>query len=68
MSKEYYVIVDLYNLTYMQNGNPSKIEEADKFETVAKARKELKEYDKDFNGAIYKVKEYTRIILEKVEE
>lgn len=68
MSKEYYVIVDLYNLTYMQNGSPAKIEEADKFETVKEAKKELKTYDKDFNGAIYKVKEYTRINLEKVEE
>lgn len=68
MDKEYYVIVDLYNLTYMQNGNPVQIEEADKFETVTEAKEELKNYDEDFNGAIYKVKEYRSINLEKVED
>lgn len=68
MNKEYYVIVDLYNLNYMQNGNPAKIEDADKFETLEQAKKELKNYDEDFNGAIYKVKEYTSINLEKVED
>ena len=68
MDKEYYVIVDLYNLTYMQNGNSAQIEEADKFETVTEAKKELKNYDEDFNGAIYKVKEYRSINLEKVED
>lgn len=66
MNKEYYVIVDLYNLNYMQNGNPAKIEDADKFETLEQAKKELKNYDEDFNGAIYKVKEYTSINLKKV--
>lgn len=68
MSKEYYVIVDLYNLNYMQNGNPAKIDDADKFETLEQAKKELKNYDEDFNGAIYKVKEYRTINLEKMEE
>lgn len=68
MNKEYYVIVDLYNLNYMQNGNPAKIDDADKFETLEQAKKELKNYDEDFNGAIYKVKQYTTINLEKVED
>ena len=57
MSEFYYVIVDLENLTYMQNGNPCKIKEADKFETYEDAKKELNQYDKDANCAIYKVKE-----------
>ena len=52
----------------MKNGNPAKIDDADKFETVAKAKKELKNYDEDFNGAIYKVKEYRSINLEKMED
>lgn len=41
MSEFYYVIVDLENLTYMQNGNPCKIKEADKFETYEDAKKNL---------------------------
>lgn len=68
MNKEYYVIVDLYNLNYMQSGNPAKINDADKFETLEQAKEELKNYDEDFNGAIYKVKEYRKINLEKIEE
>ena len=67
MNKEYYVIVDLYNLNYMQSGNPVKIDNADKFETLEQAKEDLKNYDEDFNGAIYKVKEYRSINLEKVE-
>lgn len=66
MSSTYYVIVDLYNLTYQKAGNPAKLSEADKFKTLKDAEKELKDYDDDFNGAIYKVNEYTRIELEKV--
>lgn len=68
MNEEYYVIVDLYNLTYMKNGKPAKINDADKFETLEEAKKELKFYDEDFNGAIYKVKEYRSISLEKMED
>lgn len=68
MNREYYVIVDLYNLTYMQNGNPAKIEEADKFETLEEAKKELKTYDEDFNGAIYIVKEYINRQIRKAKE
>lgn len=67
MNKEYYVIVDLYNLNYMQSGNSAKINDADKFETLEQAKEELKNYDEDFNGAIYKVKEYRKINLEKME-
>lgn len=59
MSEFYYVIVDLENLTYMQNGNPCEIKEADKFETYEDAKKELNQYDKDANCAIYKIKETT---------
>lgn len=68
MSIEYYVIVDLYNLTYMKNGNPAKIDNADKFETLEQAKKELKNYDEDFNGTIYKVREHRTINLEKAED
>ena len=67
MNKEYYVIVDLYNLNYMQSGNLVKIDNADKFETLEQAKEDLENYDEDFNGAIYKVKEYRSINLEKVE-
>ena len=45
--EEYYVIVDLEDLSYMKNGDPCKINEADKFETYEKAKKELDLYDKD---------------------
>lgn len=67
MTNEYYVIVDLDNLTYMKNGESANINEADKFETIEEAKEELKNYDEDFNGAIYKVIEYKSIKLEKVE-
>ena len=67
MTNEYYVIVDLYNLTYMSEGQGVNIDEADKFEIIEDAKKELKDYDEDFNGAIYKVIEYKSIKLEKVE-
>lgn len=67
MTNEYYVIVDLYNLTYMKNGESASMNEADKFKTIEGAKEELKDYDEDFRGAIYKVKEYKSIKLEKVE-
>ena len=67
MTNEYYVIVDLDNLTYMKNGESSNINEADKFETIEEAKEDLKNYDEDFNGAIYKVIEYKSIELKKVE-
>lgn len=67
MTNKYYVIVDLDNLTYMKNGDSANINEADKFKTIEEAKKELKYYDEDFNGAIYKFIEYKSINLEKVE-
>lgn len=67
MTNEYYVIIDLYNLTYMKNGDSANIDEADKFRTIEDAKRELKDYDEDFSGAIYKVIEYKSINLEKVE-
>lgn len=68
MSKQYYVIVDLYNLAYQRQGDAVSLKDADKFKTFEEAKKELEKYDDDFNGAIYKVTEYIRIDLEKVEE
>lgn len=69
MEKEiYYVIVDLDSLSYMRNGCSALITEADKFDSLDIAQKELKEnYDDDFNGAIYKVKETTMREIQKVE-
>ena len=64
---EYYVIVNLDNLTYMKNGDSANIGEADKFKTLEDAKRELKDYDEDFSGAIYKVIEYKSINLKKVE-
>ena len=61
MTNEYYVIIDLYNLTYMKNGDSVNIDEADKFRTIEDAKRELKDYDEDFSGAIYKVIEYKSI-------
>ena len=66
MTDEYYVIVDLDNLTYMSNGINTKLDKADKFKTLEEAEIELKAYDEDFNGAIYKVKEFKTIELKKV--
>lgn len=68
MSRTYYVIVDLYSLKYQQSGTGTKLDEADKFETLEEAQEELKTYDNDFNGAIYKVTEYLEISLKKVED
>lgn len=67
MTNEYYVIVNLDNLTYMSEGQSANIDEADKFKTLEEVKKELKDYDEDFNGAIYKVIEYKSINLKKVE-
>lgn len=67
MEKTYYVIVDLYNLSYQKNGEIAKLYDADKFETLKEAKEELEKYNTDFNGAIYKVKEFTTIQLKKAE-
>lgn len=66
MTNEYYVIVDLDNLTFMRDGESANINEADKFKTIKEAKEELKTYDEDFSGAIYKVEEYKSINLKKV--
>lgn len=66
MTTEYYVIVDLDNLTYMKCGDSVELDEADKFETLETAKEELEEYDEDSNVAIYKVKEFKTIELKKV--
>lgn len=59
MKRTYYVIVNLDDLCYMQDGaNEQSIINADKFESYLDAKKELAEYDDNFNGAIYEVKEY----------
>lgn len=69
MEKEiYYVIVDLDSLSYMRNGCSALITEADKFDSLETAKKELKEnYDDDFNGAIYRVFERTLREIQKAE-
>lgn len=66
MSDEYYVIVDLENLTFMTNGESTNLKGADKFNTLEEIENELKTYDDDFNGAIYKVKEVKEIKIKKV--
>ena len=65
MFNEYYVIVDLENLKYMKDGEGVNLKEANKFDTLKEAENEIDKYDDDFNGAIYRVKEYTTIELEK---
>lgn len=50
----------------MSNGINTKLDKADKFKTLEEAEIELKAYDEDFNGAIYKVKEFKTIELKKV--
>lgn len=58
MNKTYYVIVNLTDLCYMKDGQDEQsIINADKFESYIDAKAELAEYDDDFNGAIYEVKE-----------
>lgn len=68
MTEEYYVIVNLDTLQYMQNGDGVNLKEADKFDTYEEAKHELSNYDDDFNGAVYKVKEHREFIIEKVRE
>ena len=66
MTKKYYVIVDLYSLAYMKNGDQALIDDADKFNTIEEAQKELKNYDDDFNGAIYEIIEHRTYNIKKV--
>ena len=67
MNREYYIIVNLDNLTYMKNGVSAEIDKANKFETLEQAQNNIKLYDKDFNGAIYKVEEYITREYKKME-
>lgn len=68
MQKEYYVIVNLDTLEYMNNGIGTKIDSADKFSTLQEVKEELKTYDDDFNGAIYKIKEKIEYEISKIED
>lgn len=68
MIEEYYVIVNLDTLQYMQDGEGVNLKEADKFDTYEEAKQDLSTYDSNFNGAVYKVKEYREFTVEKVKE
>lgn len=65
MTEEYYVIVNLETLQYQKNENGVNLREADRFDSYDEALQELSNYDDDFNGSIYKVKEYRKITIEK---
>ena len=65
MTEEYYVIVDLDTLQYQKEGEGVNLREADKFYTFEEAKENLSNYDENFNGSIYKVKEHRKITIEK---
>lgn len=67
MKNKYYVIVDLDTLIFMQEGIEVSISTADKFIDIEDAREALKNYDDDFNGAIYEVDELISRCFKKVE-
>lgn len=67
MKKEFYVVVDLEELTYQKKGNGTNLENADKFETLEQAKEELTNYDEDFKGAIYKVEQFIESKIKKVD-
>ena len=67
MKNKYYVIVDLDTLNFMQEGIEVSISIADRFLYVEDAREALKNYDDDFNGAIYEVDEFITRDFKKVE-
>lgn len=69
MIKKYYVIVDLSNLCYMNNGECEKnITIADKFNTYEECLDELRTYDDMENFAIYEVEEDITRTLKKAEK
>lgn len=68
MYHEYYVILDRIHLNFMNNGTIVGIENAEKFKSYELAAEELKNYDEDFEGAIYKVTEKMFRDFELVEE
>lgn len=51
----------------MRDGCSALITEADKFDSLEKAKKKLENYDDDFNGAIYRVFERTLREIQKAE-
>ena len=54
--KPYYVIVDLYNLSYISEKNTfASLEDAAKFESEEEADKFVKSFEEKFDYAIYKV-------------
>lgn len=67
MKKEFYVIVDLEDLTYQKERCATNLEEADKFETLEQAKEELTNYSEDFKGAIYKVEQFIENKIRKVD-
>jgi len=66
MTREYYVIVDLVTLQYQKNGDGVNLREADKFDTYEEAVRELSNYDDEFDGSVYKVKEHRDFTIKKV--
>lgn len=69
MKKEYYVILDKIHLSFMNNGMPASIDNAEIFDSYESAKKELTDnYDDDFKGAIYKVTENIFRDFEVMEE
>ena len=68
MKEEYFVIVNLYDLAYQKNGSAATLKEADKFETLEKAKKWISNFDEDVDLRIYKITETKHIYVEKVEE
>lgn len=68
MKEIYYVIVDLHSLAYMNGGSPVKLKDADKFETLEEALKDLAKYDEDFDGEIYKIEETVYRIVKRASD
>lgn len=69
MGKEYYVILDKIHLSFMNNGMPTSLDGAEKFDSYKLAKEELiNNYDEDFEGVIYKVTEKIFRDFELIEE
>lgn len=69
MKNEYYVILDKIHLSFMNNGMPASIDNAEIFDSYESAKKELTDnYDDDFKGVIYKVTENIFRDFEVMEE
>lgn len=60
--KPYYVVVDLYNLSYISKKNTFvSLEDAAKFESEEEADKFVKSFEEKFDYAIYKVNPVIRL-------